>query len=869
MAIAPGEGGTLFGRPDVDAQLARPYAPHVPMACVGECLWAAHPEGWAFGNGINYYLLGAEGLGFNLEIEHEGQILTPGEGTFYPSHIELSAAHDGLRVAVAKWITDDDVLAVELTFTNTTDDLLNPRVRLSLPSTTLEQTKGAWTWRTQKHGLNVIQQLHAPKFARPKTGDVSAIAYWAEGEAPVAQRGSQGPDAKAAARNGHVLGSNFGGHADDHAAWEIDVAEPLDNAALSIRYARANTGDALWTVKRGDTAIAEYQAFHQTGGWGDDASHFAVATFPLGAVPVGRVTFGVRALADNANVNFDALCVHPADQPMPSSSAATVLERNVPIAPESTMTLRLFLAAGTQLDAVENHLARVTALNVPLDDQIERYAAWLTNVPVFRGNSTIEKQYWHRAASVLRKNLFRVGVGRLGGWSIAEGRWNSTWYPNTISYGAGHQIRECRWLRDPQYVRGIISTWCDNPKDDGVFPNYIRPAEIGGGQYTDWITSTVWDAHCVAPDNGLLRIWTPALMANVDGWLARYDADDDGLLLVDSHWWTGMEWQPSFFAFHEWDKDLQDQKLERVDLTAYVYGSAKNLARMLTATGDAANAKKYDAIASKIHDAVAGHMWDEETGYFYSIAPDTHEKAGVKEVVGVYPWYFSMFRGEPEYVKAWAALVDPGQLWTPWPVASASQECPAYSQDELFHDKHVGGCMWNGPTWPHANSLVLSAMAAALRENKNAPVDASHFHALLQSFTLAQFKDQDLTYPWTGEYYNGDTGVWRTAERDYNHSTYLDVIIADWAGLRPRSDDVIEVQPIIDPNDETGFIVDGIRYHNHDVTIAFHPSVASAEPYDQRRGLRIYVDGHLVHHDPTASPRPVRLPNYGLLQRPG
>ncbi|MCL4216521.1 MAG: hypothetical protein KJ052_05900, partial [Candidatus Hydrogenedentes bacterium] len=79
LAIVPGEGGSLFGRPDVDALLARPYAPHVPMACVGECLWAAHPDGWAFGNGINYYLLGAEGLGFDLEIGHEGEILTPGE----------------------------------------------------------------------------------------------------------------------------------------------------------------------------------------------------------------------------------------------------------------------------------------------------------------------------------------------------------------------------------------------------------------------------------------------------------------------------------------------------------------------------------------------------------------------------------------------------------------------------------------------------------------------------------------------------------------------------------------------------------------------------------------------------------------------
>ena len=64
------------------------------------------------------------------------------------------------------------------------------------------------------------------------------------------------------------------------------------------------------------------------------------------------------------------------------------------------------------------------------------------------------------------------------------------------------------------------------------------------------------------------------------------------------------------------------------------------------------------------------------------------------------------------YESAWASILDPNQFWTTWPVASASKECPAYSQTNWPDDGRAAGCMWNGPTWPHANSLVMTAMGA-------------------------------------------------------------------------------------------------------------------------------------------------------------
>ena len=73
------------------------------------------------------------------------------------------------------------------------------------------------------------------------------------------------------------------------------------------------------------------------------------------------------------------------------------------------------------------------------------------------------------------------------------------------------------------------------------------------------------------------------------------------------------------------------------------------------------------------------------------------------------------------FESAWSSIVDPKQFWTPWPVASASRECPAYSQTNWPGDGRAATCMWNGPTWPHANSLVLTAMARTLRADPRPP----------------------------------------------------------------------------------------------------------------------------------------------------
>jgi len=120
-------------------------------------------------------------------------------------------------------------------------------------------------------------------------------------------------------------------------------------------------------------------------------------------------------------------------------------------------------------------------------------------------------------------------LGRMNWPTQSEARWRSTWYRNVISYGAAHQVREARWLRDPRYWQGHVRTWAENEKPDGIYPSHVTPAGPAGGQYTDWITSAAWEGHLVHPDPAFLAQVVDRLAANVRGWQKVYGDGRKGL----------------------------------------------------------------------------------------------------------------------------------------------------------------------------------------------------------------------------------------------------------------------------------------------------------------------------------------------------
>ncbi|MBM3290746.1 MAG: hypothetical protein FJY92_11400, partial [Candidatus Hydrogenedentes bacterium] len=238
-----GEGGRLFGNPDVEALLARPYRIDVPMACTGTCLWAGHPSGWAFPpSSVHWFLLTARSLGFDLQLNAGGQPLSPSSGTAYPSHVDLGA-EGPVTIRGAKWISADDVLVTRLSIENTGAAPVDLEASVLFPVESVAGDRDSFSWTFNHAGLELNAIAALPGFVQAPREASTSAAYTVEGEAGTPIPGSGGLDRKPGASGGAVLGANFGGQPGDNASWSFDIKQRIEDAALTIRYARAMEGN--------------------------------------------------------------------------------------------------------------------------------------------------------------------------------------------------------------------------------------------------------------------------------------------------------------------------------------------------------------------------------------------------------------------------------------------------------------------------------------------------------------------------------------------------------------------------------------------------------------------------------------------------
>lgn len=231
--------------------------------------------------------------------------------------------------------------------------------------------------------------------------------------------------------------------------------------------------------------------------------------------------------------------------------------------------------------------------------------------------------------------------------------------------------------------------------------------------------------------------------------------------------------------------------------------------------------------------------------------------AGVRELHGYVPWYFDL--PDSRFGAAWKQLIDLKGFSAPWGLTTAEQRHP---ECKIHYDRHE--CLWNGPVWPFTTAQTLTALANYLnRESQPALsrrdfLDALHTYARSHRLTLAE----DKVISWIDEDqdpYNGDwiarrcilnweksaPAKWKskgaTSDRgkDYNHSTFCDIVINGLVGLRPREDDIVELSPLVPDGAWDWFCLDRVPYHGHRLTIVWDKS---GHRYGKGAGLHLFAD---------------------------
>ncbi|MFM6976514.1 MAG: MGH1-like glycoside hydrolase domain-containing protein, partial [Sphingobacteriaceae bacterium] len=191
------------------------------------------------------------------------------------------------------------------------------------------------------------------------------------------------------------------------------------------------------------------------------------------------------------------------------------------------------------------------------------------------------------------------------------------------------------------------------------------------------------------------------------------------------------------------------------------------------------------------------------------------------------------------YAKAWNQLTDSAGFTAPWGLTTAERRHPGFRTHGSGH-----GCEWDGAVWPYATTQTLKAMANLIHNYKNrggmnSRIFYNEFHKYALSHVLG-----GRTY--IGEYQDEKTGEWLKGDiprsRFYNHSGYIDLVIADLVGLKPQADNKLIIQSLIPQDQWDWFCLDGVRYHDKYLTVLWDKT---GKKYGKGKGFLVFVDGKL------------------------
>jgi hypothetical protein len=395
---------------------------------------------------------------------------------------------------------------------------------------------------------------------------------------------------------------------------------------------------------------------------------------------------------------------------------------------------------------------------------------------------------------------------------------------NTINCAAGHHYYEGRWLKNSRYLEDYSSFW---------FRKGGKPRH-----YSFWAADSLYALYLVKHDLAFVTDLLPDIMRNYEAW----EQSNRGA--------NGLFWQQD--ALDGMEVSIGGHGY-RPTINSYMYGDAMAISRIAHLAGEDGVAGRYRGKAEEVKCLVQERLWDDEARFFkvLRMGDEGQEQglADVRELHGYVPWYFNL--PDAGFEAAWQQLMDPDGFYAPFGPTTAERRHPRF----MFEFDHE--CLWNGPSWPYATTQTLAALANLLNNYSQSYIGNRDYLDLLRIYTGSQrMRLPDGTVvPWIDENLHPDTGVWlaraimhewnrpdKQPDRGehYNHSAYCDLIVTGLVGLRPRADNVVEVNPLVPNGVWEYFCLDGLSYHGHELTILYD---STGERYHRGAGLRILADG--------------------------
>jgi hypothetical protein len=466
---------------------------------------------------------------------------------------------------------------------------------------------------------------------------------------------------------------------------------------------------------------------------------------------------------------------------------------------------------------------------------------WMAkNVPLFEcPDKDLEEIYYFRWWTY-RKHIRHTPDGFVITEFLPQVSWSKK--HNTINCPVGHHLYEGRWIRDAKYL------------DDYTKFHFGKGGDPGGGSkvYSNWLTDGLYARYLVNGDKSFVTGLLDELIKNHEAW--SRDGKPGDLWQQSRRMDNGLYWQIDSWEGQE--VSIGGTGI-RPPINSYLFGDAVAIARIAELGNRKELAERYRVEADQLRTRVQAQLWDPEAKFFKVLR---HEKVPtnqygnpaaekcepgsrvkVRELFGYVPWYFNLPEQGRGYEEAWRQLTDPQGFLAPYGPTVAERRHPNFKLNSA-------GCEWCGASWPFSTAQTLTALANLLNNYRQSVLGKKAYFDTLKTYTLSHRRKLTAgrVVPWIDESLNPDTGVWIPTEgdpprgKDYNHSTYCDLVISGLVGLRPRADDTIAVHPLVPEGTWDYFCLDHVSYHGRNITILYDKS---GQRYGLGKGLQVLADG--------------------------
>jgi hypothetical protein len=509
-----------------------------------------------------------------------------------------------------------------------------------------------------------------------------------------------------------------------------------------------------------------------------------------------------------------------------------------------TISFLALLVACEKANIVESYVAEFNAYDdeiyVQEYDNSEAAQFLLNNIPIFEcPDKELEKTYYFRWWTY-RKHILSTPEGFVITEFLPDVPWAGKY--NVINCSGMHQFREGRWLKNPNYLLDYAEYWC---REKTLARKYSFP-----------IAYSFWEFYKVHPDTVFIKKSYAALKEIYAGW-------------EKSHWdeKAGLFWQKDGYDGMEVSVSgalSKDATGYRATINSYMYADAVALAEMAELLGIQSDVEYYKAKAQVLKDAVNEKLWDE-SARFYKVIPRHGDMqfSPARELHGYVPWMFGIPGADRS--DAWQHLGDTLGFKAPYGPTTAERRADGFKVNYSGHD-----CQWNGPSWPFATAQTLTALAQTLHENgENENLTKRLYWETLETYSDShrRVNENGENICWIDENLDPFTGRWLARHmlmergnvynergKDYNHSTFCDLIISGLVGIQPQANGDVVIEPLIPEGQWEWFALFRVPCGGRLLSIVYD---RTGEHYDCRPGLNVYVDRTCVFHSETYDVRVV------------